>query len=317
MTAALTIGVIVCAYTEARWRELSDAVFELQKQVQPTDQVVVVIDHNDALLERARAAFTGPVTTVIQNSATQGLSGARNTGIEACRTDVTVFLDDDAFPEPGWVDAYRQRFAQSPQIVGVGGAIVPNWEGGRAPAWFPEEFGWVVGCDYRGLPGDGEPIRNPIGASMAVRSEVYPAVGAFSDDVGRVGALPTGCEETEFFIRVKQHQPNALVVRDTDAVVHHLVPKSRQTVKYFFSRCYHEGRSKAAVTALVGAEDGLSSERAYVIKTLVRGMGLHAKEALHGDVAGLARAALLPAGLAATTFGYVTGQLKAKRGARR
>lgn len=309
----LSVGSIVCAYTEARWTELSAAVVELESQVQPGDQLIVVIDHNDALLARARNAFTGPQTQVVPNAYTRGLSGARNTGIENCHTDITVFLDDDAFPEPGWMQAYRRRFSESAQIVGAGGAIVPNWEGGQAPKWFPDEYGWVVGCDYRGLPGDGEQIRNPIGASMAVRADVYSRVGEFNDGVGRVGALPVGCEETEFFIRVKQDQPDALVVRDTEAVVHHLVPRSRQTVKYFFSRCYHEGRSKAAVTAVVGAGDGLSAERSYVIKTLVRGMGLHSKQALHGDLSGLARAAMLPAGLAATTYGYVRGMLHFKK----
>ena len=44
------------------------------------------------------------------------------------------------------VSAYRD-----PDVLGAGGWIIPAWQLGM-PAWFPEEFLWVVGCSYRGLP---------------------------------------------------------------------------------------------------------------------------------------------------------------------
>ncbi|MEI8083239.1 MAG: glycosyltransferase family 2 protein, partial [Actinomycetes bacterium] len=175
-----------------------------------------------------------------------------------------------------------------------------------------DEFGWVVGCDYRGLPADGEQIRNPIGASMGIRHWSFDLIGGFSHAVGRIGAVPSGDEETELFIRLRRAVPGALIVRDTAAVVFHSVPTARQTVKYFIRRCYHEGRSKAAMTETVGTSDGLSSERAYVIKTLVKGMGIHFASALNGDPAGLARAVMLPVGLAATTFGFGIARIQSR-----
>ena len=41
----------------------------------------------------------------------------------------------------------------------------------------------MVGCDYRGLPGDGAEIRNPIGASMGVRRTKALQVGGFLQSV--------------------------------------------------------------------------------------------------------------------------------------
>ena len=274
---------------------------------------MVVIDYNEPLLARMQEAFGRPNVSVVANSGPQGLSGARNTGVAASESGLTLFLDDDALPDKGWIDAYRSRFSTSESIVGVGGAVVPAWEGGLAPRWFPDEFGWVVGCDYRGLPANGQQIRNPIGASMGIRHWCFDLVGGFSHAVGRIGAVPSGDEETELFIRVRRAVPGAQIVRDTGAVVFHTVPSARQTVKYFVSRCYHEGRSKAAMTETVGTADGLSSERSYVLKTLVGGMGIHFAAALNGDPAGLARAVMLPLGLAATTYGFAIARVQSRR----
>lgn len=298
----------MCAYTDKRWPELEAGIRELQRQVGPDDQVIVVIDHNPDLARNAAVKLADVHTRVVESTEEPGLSGARNTGIEACRGDVVLFLDDDAFPESGWLAAFRERFDSSPEIMAVGGAVRPNWEGGKAPRWFPPEFGWVVGCDYRGLPPSGAQIRNPIGASMGIRRVVFGLVGSFRDQVGRVGELPVGCEETELSIRLRRGIPGARIVRDTAPVVRHLVPMARQRPAYFVRRCYHEGRSKAAVSAMVGSEAALSSERTYVIKTLAGGVGRHVAAALRGDPWGLARAVMLPVGLVSTTGGFVLEQ---------
>ncbi|MBI1375920.1 MAG: glycosyltransferase [Frankiales bacterium] len=301
-----TVTVLVCTYTALRWAELAAGIDAARSQLRAGDELLVVVDHNDALLERVRDELG---VTAIPNAGARGLSGGRNTGVAAASGDVVVFLDDDACPAPGWVEAYRARFTD-PAVVAVGGSIRPAWEGGAAPRWFPPEFGWVVGCDYIGLPGDGEPIRNPIGASMAVRRSALVSVGGFSELVGRVGTLPVGCEETDLAIRVRQADPGAVILRDTTAQVDHLVPVQRQKVSYFVSRCYHEGRSKAVLSGRVGAADGLSSERAYATRVLPRGMLAHLRSALRGDGYGAARAGLVPVGLAATGAGYLSVRLR-------
>ena len=108
----------------------------------------MVIDHHDALLARSSAAFPG--VTVLPNAYAQGLSGARNTGIEASTGDVVCFLDDDAAAEGSWTTHLLAPY-EDPNVLGVGGAAIPTWET-TAPSWWPGEFGWVVGCSYRGQP---------------------------------------------------------------------------------------------------------------------------------------------------------------------
>lgn len=262
----MNTSVIICAYTLDRWGDLCAAVKSCHDQSTIADEVILVVDYNDELFARATDEFT--TTRVLANNMTKGLSGARNTGVAASTGEVVVFLDDDAFGETKWLEALTAPFSD-PQVCGVGGWVVPEWES-EQPQWFPETFYWVFGCSYSGLPGDGAAIRNPIGANMAIHRRVFDAVGGFSAGLGRIGNNSLGCEETELCIRYSTQFPKERFVLRRDAIVHHRVPSSRLTWHYFWTRCWAEGLSKAAVGALVGSDQGLSAERAHAMKAMPR-----------------------------------------------
>lgn len=308
---APSVGVIICCYTDRRWNILLESIASVRSQLAPGDDLVVVVDHNPALQQRLMQQISG--LHVLANVGEKGLSGARNTGIETLAQDVVLFLDDDAVARPGWLQGYRDGFALNETVVAIGGAIKPRWEVGR-PRWFPAEFGWVVGCDYRGLPGDGAEIRNPIGASMGVRRTKALQVGGFSSRLGRVNDLPVGNEETELGIRLRQLDPTARIIRITHAVVDHLVPADRCRFRYYTRRCYHEGRSKAALSGAVGSQSALSAERSYVTRTLTRAVGRYLAEGLKGSGASLMQAAAVPVGLACTGAGYIVMTTQLRRG---
>ena len=262
----MRLSVIVCAYTLDRWTSLQEAIASCSNQTRQPDEVIVVIDYNDELLERSRNEFTG--ATVISNTMTKGLSGARNSGVVASAGDVLGFLDDDAYGETDWLATLVRPF-DDPLVAGSGGWIVPHWEGPE-PKWFPRTFLWILGCSYNGLPESGARIRNPIGASMALRRGVFTLVGGFSAGLGRIGTTPLGCEETELCIRYGVRRPDDVFVLVRDSVVHHRVPLSRCTWSYFLRRCWAEGLSKAAVASLVGHDAGLAAERRHVASALPR-----------------------------------------------
>ncbi|MBL7501409.1 glycosyltransferase family 2 protein [Frankia sp. CNm7] len=302
---APTVSVIICAYTEERFSDIAAAVGSIRAQDRPAAEVILVIDHNDALLRRARAAFPG--STVVPNEQPRGLSGARNTGVERATSDIVAFIDDDARAAPDWLSKLTAPYAD-PNVVGVGGTVTADWVTGR-PDWFPPEFDWVVGCSYVGLPTTVSEIRNPIGAAMSFRRRVYPLVGGFSDGIGRVGALPLGCEETEFYIRLRRALPGCSVLHVPGAVVHHRVPGARARWTYFQRRCFAEGISKAIVTDSVGATAALEAERAYVRRTLPRAVArsLRARE-------DWPRAGAVVAGVAVTAAGYGRGLVALRTG---
>jgi GT2 family glycosyltransferase len=159
------------------------------------------------------------------------------------------------------------------------------------------------------MPRISAPIRNPIGASMCIRREVFQAVGGFRTEIGRVGILPIGCEETELCIRARQHWPERYFLYIPQVCVAHFVPQKRATWRYFRSRCYAEGISKAVVTRFVGTKDSLSSESAYTLRTLpvgvLRNLGL---ALLRGRFSYVLRALAIVIGLCITTAGYLVGK---------
>jgi len=301
-----SLSVVMCAYTEQRWDDMVAAVRSVQRQSVAPREVILVIDHNPALFDRARAAF--PNVVVIENRQPRGLSGARNSGVAVAQGAVIAFLDEDALAAPDWLEQLSAHYTD-PQVMGVGGAIEPMWIGGR-PGWFPEEFDWVVGCTYRGMPQTATPVRNLIGCNMSLRREVVVAVSGFRSGIGRIGTHPVGCEETELCIRARQRWPKGLFLYEPRARVRHRVPAQRGTWAYFRARCYAEGLSKALVTHFVGAGDGLSSERTYTLRTLPAGVFRGLTEGVtRGDLSGVERAAAIVAGLAITMIGYARGSL--------
>jgi glycosyltransferase involved in cell wall biosynthesis len=297
----MNFSVIICAHTEKRWDDLVEAVDSIERQSLPAHQIIVVIDHNPALFERAKARFTG--ADVVENQENRGLSGARNTGMAVVKGDVMAFIDDDAVAQADWLEKLAEGY-QNESIAGVGGFIEAQWLSGR-PKWFPIEFDWVVGCSYRGLPEVPTPVRNMIGCNMSYRKAIIDTVGNFSHEVGRVGNAATGDEETELCIRLRQKYPQMQMIHKPDARVKHKVPADRANWAYFRRRCSSEGRSKAVLSKRVGANDGLSSERSYTLKTLPTGLLHGLGDALKGDVSGLGRAWAIILGFSATALSYV------------
>lgn len=299
----MEVSVVICAYTLERWYSLVAAVGSALDQTTPALEVLVVVDHNPRLLERASRELAGAV--VVANQLSPGLSGARNTGVETSSGDVVAFLDDDAYAERDWLEKLVEPLAD-PAVAGTGGWVLPGWEVGEPP-WFPQSFLWTVGCSYAGLPGDGATVRNPIGANMAVRREVFQSVGGFSAGIGRTRHAPLGCEETELCARYNARHPGRRFVIARQAVVHHRVPQSRLSWRYFAARCWAEGLSKAAVVGSVGAQAGLGPERAHVVGAIPREAWECVRGAPARPLASAARCGLLIGGTVTAATGLLWG----------
>lgn len=310
----VSMAAVVCCYTMARWEDTVRAVESLLAQQRPLDRIVVVVDHNDELLARCRERWSRGVT-IMANEGRQGLSDGRNTGLRATDCDVVAFLDDDAAAASDWsarlAACYEDPAGQQPgeqgpqgaQVLGAGGHIEPDWPGGRRPTWWPAAFDWVVGCSYVGLPTRRAQVRNVIGANMSLRRDVALDVGGFNPSMGRVGRTPLGGEETEMYIRAAAARPGFVVIYEPGARVRHHVTPERATMRYFASRCYGEGLTKATLSGLTRSSAALSSESAYATRVLPREFvrGLFSDDPRRGVA--------VVVGLAVTCAGYVRGTL--------
>ncbi|GHO83171.1 glycosyltransferase family 2 protein [Dictyobacter formicarum] len=307
MATTCNVTVIICAYTQKRWDDLIAAVESLHKQTRQPDEIIIVIDYNTELFERVRQRY--PNITVIENSHLRGLSGARNTGVAIAHGSYIAFLDDDAEAEPHWLELLL-KCCIDPHVLGVGGTVLPCWQGSH-PAWFPSEFYWVIGCSYQTLLESPVVVRNPYGGCTCIKREVFQETGGYHEGIGRVGINFMGGEEAELSIRAVQHWPEKVFLLEPKALVYHHISAERTHLRYFLSRCYAEGLSKALVSQYVGAKDGLSAERSYAFVTLPLAVSRYIGSALrHGDLHDLLRAGAIVLGLTMTATGYIKGCLR-------
>ena len=310
------VSVVVATYTPERWAGLAACIAALGRQTVSPVEIIVVVDHHPELLARARQAL--PSVTVVENSHARGLAGARNKGIEVAKCSILAFVDDDAEPEADWLERLHACFAD-PAAVGAGGALLPRWTNG-APRWLPREFYWVLGCSYAGLPERVAPVRNPIGANMAVRKRALEEIGGFRE--GGTGEEPRAIrsrgvvraqgnvpDDTDLAIRVKQRWPRSIWLYEPRAKVHHTVTPERASVSYFLRRSFEEGAGKARLAAFVGSRDGLSSERRHLRAVLPRGIASGLRQLLEGELQGGLRALAVVIGLASSTAGFLLARL--------
>lgn len=293
----MTVTVGITCHTEARWTQLLEAIASVRGQDHP-HRLVVSVDHNRALYERLTAHF-GDEIEVVENRYQRGVSGSRNTIGLAATTPLVVFLEDDAFAEPGWLTALV-RAMDSERVIGAGSRILPVWHASE-PRWFPGEFGWVIGATLPEASAEPIPVRNVWTGGMIVRREVFAEVGGFRADFGKVGNVSEP-EDTELCLRMSRSRPDAQWLRVPTAVIRHHVPAERSSVAFFLRRCWLEGRGKAGLATLTGNRAdraaALSEESSYLRRVLPRGVRDYL---LRGDVA---KAGMVLAGVASTGVGF-------------
>jgi len=301
----MSVSVVICAYTEDRWELLTKAVESVQKQNRRPLEILICIDHNEVLFSRAGTFWSGdhddpdlPIT-VVANKYGGHLGSARNTAAELARGDILAFLDDDATADDDWLETLLPVY-EDETVVAVGGAPHPVYAT-RRPRWFPFEFDWVFGCTYRGLPETLGPLAHLIGANMSVRRQALAEIGGFHSD---------DHDDMDMCHRLAHHRPNDQVLFEPNAIVRHVVPAQRVTWRYFWRRCFWVNRSKVGALRHMEGAANLSAERAFVLRAISRGTSDGCRDALHGDLWGIARALAIIIGVSLAAAGHVVGRVE-------
>jgi GT2 family glycosyltransferase len=307
-------SIVIPCHSERGWDTLVGAVASALAQQPAPAEVIVAVDHNPRLFQRARSHFAG--VTVLENQFEQGASGNRNTGAWHTSTPLVAFLDGDITAGPQWLAQLVAPF-DDPSVVGTGGAIAASWERSR-PRWMPDELLWAVGGSYTGMPTTTAPVRNVWSASMAVRREVFAAVGGFREGFGKIGSRNRP-EDTDLCLRMGvqgrwMYVPAAVVLHD--------VPAERSTMGFLLRRCYAEGRGKVQMARLNQGSRSLGAERSYLTRVLPRALwrdlsgaaGVRAGQVSRTSHA--AQAGAVIAAVAAAAAGGAVEMLAARRPAR-
>lgn len=161
----------------------------------------------------------------------QGLSYARNKGIELAKGNIIVFLDDDAIAQTDYIEKLKLFFDTYSDATAVGGRIYPLFESKR-PKWMSKYLLSLTSSIDLGdkvllFPGR----KYPIGANMAFKRFVFENYGQFDVNLGRRGDNLEGAEEKAIFYQLRKE--NKAVYYVPDAIVQHAVPDKRLTCDFF------------------------------------------------------------------------------------
>jgi hypothetical protein len=303
-------SVVIASHSLHRREALTEAV--ASALVQGPQEVVVAVDNNADLYDWVRAQL--PDAVPVHHEGTPGASATRNAGARVAVGSILAFLDDDAVARAGWLPNLTAPLTR-PDVAGVGGRVEPVWRG-RVPKWMPEEFLWVVGASYRGLPSTAAPVRNVWSENMAVARTDFWAVNGFREGFGKTGHRSQP-EDTDFCIRLTSALPERAFWYEPSARVGHSVPPDRGTLRFFMQRCYNEGQGKADMATLLGPGEGLRDERRHASKTLPEGILRELRSAVSGRehsaaqrFAAAQRASAIGVGLGAAGLGYVIRQAR-------
>ncbi|TPG31436.1 glycosyltransferase family 2 protein [Mycolicibacterium hodleri] len=260
-TSAVDVTVVMACYTEDRWTSITAALESLRRQRLAPRHVIVGVDNNRALATRLATEFDWLVVAL--NDGDHGASATRNRAADLVTTPFLAFLDDDEIAEPDWLDELTRPFVDA-GVVGTGGRYRDVWLIGK-PDWFPGEFAWVVGGAYVGMSTVTSEVRNVWSGNMAVRTDVFRAVGGFPTDFGKRGDASQP-EDTELCIRMAQTCAGRWMYVPS-AVIDHEVPEARSSLSFFARRCYTEGAGKALMRSRFDTADIIDTERSYAVRT--------------------------------------------------
>lgn len=240
MSAQPSISVVVATYK--RPDLIGSCLDALGSQTLPPLEVIVVDQSPDTRTREVVASRSIHAPIRYLHSDVAGVSLARNTGFRAAQGAVVAITDDDALPEPAWLEALLRAFAASSPRPGlVGGRILPLWEGERPP-WFPAAREYLL--PIFDLEGELRPFPEgslPMTVNVAIDRSVFERLGGFDESVGPQTGWKISGEDSLFAWRALE--AGVPIWYQPDAVVRHRVPKERMRRGFLLERSFNEGTS--------------------------------------------------------------------------
>lgn len=188
------------------------------------------------------AAKTLPVRLVLNEHG--GPAAARNAGAAQAQGRYLAFTDDDCCPQPGWLNAFADRFAQAGDC-GIGGQSI-----NALPDNIYSEASQVL-LDYlysrfNAVPGEAQLL---ISNNFALSASRFHAVGGFDTQFPRAAG-----EDRDLCARLREHdcpmffEPEAMVMH------HHALSLRRFSRQHFNYGCgawrFHQSRAQRDAAAM-------------------------------------------------------------------
>lgn len=252
----MKFSVIFCTYNREKY--IYNALKSIAEQDFPVSEYEIVLVNNNSTdsTENICNQFKTDYPQVdfrYYIETNQGLSYARNRGVEESRGDILVFVDDDATVFEYYLSSIHDFFTNHPAVSACGGPIVPVYEVDK-PKWlslYTEQL--LGGALYEG--DKVKPFRNgkyPGGGNSAFRKEVFQKYGLFNVELGRKGTGLIGAEEKDLYDRLVRGREEFYYLPQMG--IHHYIPAKKLSIPHFKELTYSIGKSERIRTKAVSAE---------------------------------------------------------------
>jgi glycosyltransferase involved in cell wall biosynthesis len=183
----------------------------------------------------------------------QGLSFARNRGIEESSGEIVVYVDDDATAFMGYLQAYDDCFRNHQDAIAAGGAIYPVFDA-KNIKWMSTVIKKLLG----GYLYYGNSVtlftkgKYPGGGNAAYYKSAFQQYGVFNTELGRKGNSLLASEEKDVFDRFRTDGKPVYYV--PKAAIYHHIPSTRLTNEYINRLSLAIGISEKKRTCSVSKE---------------------------------------------------------------
>ena len=268
----IKVSVIICTYNRVQF--LPEAFDSLAAQTLPSENFEIIVVDNNSQDNTTEVCLAFQQTQPSINfryilETNQGLSFARNRGINEAQSKLLVFIDDDAIPEKEYLHNIVHFFETTPDAAAAGGRIYPRFESKR-PDWLPDILISLVSAIDLGDNVCLFKKKFPIGANMILRKETIDKYGSFNVNLGRRGNNMEGAEEKDLFFRIMGDGGKVYYI--PNAIVHHFIPDKRLSFEFFCRQAIGIGYSEKIRAKNISSTTYLKSLIKEAIKWGVSGL---------------------------------------------
>lgn len=198
----MVLSILICTYNREHFlKQCLDSIIEQTEQTNEKEIEVIIIDNNSSDNTKSLVESYNSSTKIsyyLENK--QGLSHARNAGVQIAKGNYIAFVDDDAIINKEWLTSLSTGIKNIQADV-FGGPIYPKFEI-ECPSWIDKEY---FIRKFKSSDGYLRPLiaRGGFsGGNMCIHKSIFQKVGVFNTELGMKGNKLGLGEESELFYRI-------------------------------------------------------------------------------------------------------------------
>jgi GT2 family glycosyltransferase/glycosyltransferase involved in cell wall biosynthesis len=164
-----------------------EAIQRLGELDWPQDRLEIVVVENGSGDDSAeRLKREAPHVKLVVSATNEGFAGGCNLGVSESTGEIVALLNNDAKPDPGWIRAAMDAFAESDEVGAVASRVL-DWDGelvdyiGSAMTWYGMGYKPFTAERPPRVPESRSDVLFGTGSAMFVRRDVWDAVGGFDE----------------------------------------------------------------------------------------------------------------------------------------